>query len=70
MLHETCRRRAQAYDFFAPGFAEDKLARLAARLRAANPSMALVFYYNANLDLTDYRLCARQAPFLKHYHSY
>lgn len=46
----------EAYDFAGPGFAEDKLSRLAAQLRLANPNITLVFYYNANLDFTDYRL--------------
>lgn len=53
------------YDFAAPGFAEDKLAVLAKKLRGLNPSMRLVFYYNANLDLTDYKLynlTAQHAP--------
>jgi hypothetical protein len=54
------------YDFDAPGFAEDKLAMLATKLKALNPEIFLVFYYNANLDLTDYRLynlTAQHAPF-------
>ena len=46
----------KAYDYASPGFAEDKLAALAKELRAVNPAMKLVFYYNANLDLTDYEL--------------
>eukprot|EP00037_Helgoeca_nana_P014205 m.132461 g.132461 ORF g.132461 m.132461 type:complete len:400 (-) comp22449_c0_seq1:22-1221(-) len=56
----------KAYDFDAPGFAEDKLATLATKLKALNPEIFLVFYYNANLDLTDYRLynlTAQHAPF-------
>lgn len=38
---------------------------LAKKLRGLNPSMRLVFYYNANLDLTDYKLynlTAQHAP--------
>ena len=46
----------KAYNFPGKGFAEEKLTRLAARLRARNANMTLVFYYNANLDFTDYRL--------------
>lgn len=46
----------QAYDYHSAGFAEDKLAALAAQLRTLNPTIFLVFYYNANLDLTDYHL--------------
>lgn len=48
----------KAYDYPANGYAEDKLLRLTKRLRALNPNITLVFYYNANLDLTDYRLHA------------
>ena len=51
----------KAYDYAAPGFAEDKLARLAAQLRERNPAIFLVFYYNANLDMDDYRINALSA---------
>lgn len=51
----------KAYDYPGIGYAEDKLLRLAERLRALNPNITLVFYYNANLDLTDYRLHALAA---------
>ena len=46
----------KAYNYPAPGFAEDKLGVLSKQLRALAPNITLVFYYNANLDLTDYRL--------------
>ena len=46
----------KAYAFESPGFEEDKISALAARLRQLNPKMELVFYYNANLDLPGYRL--------------
>ena len=50
----------KAYDFPAAGFAEDKLAALAKAFKSGGGgnSPFLVFYYNANLDLTDYRLHA------------
>jgi hypothetical protein len=48
----------KAYDYHAAGFAEDKLAALAQQLRRLNPAIFLVFYYNANLDMDDYRLNA------------
>ena len=51
----------KAYDYAAPGFAEDKLSRLAAQLRERNPAIFLVFYYNANLDMDDYRINALSA---------
>lgn len=51
----------KAYDFPAPGFAEDKVAALAARLRELSPGMTLIFYYNTNIDMTDYRLHAEMA---------
>ena len=46
----------KAYAYSDPGFAETKLTTLAKQLRARNPNMTLVFYYNANLCLTDYSL--------------
>ena len=60
----------KAYDYAAPGYAEDKLAKLVLALREGPDRDVtgqalkrplhpfLVFYYNANLDLTDYRLHA------------
>ena len=48
----------KAYDYPGPGFAEDKLTALARHLRLLNPDIFLVFYYNANLDMDDYRLNA------------
>lgn len=48
----------KAYNYPAPGYAEDKLAALAAELRSINPEIYLIFYYNANLDMDDYRLNA------------
>lgn len=55
----------KAYDYPAGGFAEDKLSALAPELRRRNPNITLVFYYNANLDLTDtrlYNLTAAHSP--------
>lgn len=55
----------KAYDFNAPGFAEDKWPSTAIELRKRNPNITLVYYYNANLDLTDtrlYNLTAQHAP--------
>lgn len=46
----------KAYDHTNPGFAETKLSALAAQLRSINPNMTLVYYFNANLCLTDYKL--------------
>eukprot|EP00041_Stephanoeca_diplocostata_P016697 m.329882 g.329882 ORF g.329882 m.329882 type:complete len:379 (-) comp20452_c0_seq2:192-1328(-) len=46
----------KAYMFDYPGFAEDKLNTLGRELRKRNPNMTLIFYYNSNLDLSDYRL--------------
>eukprot|EP01044_Picomonas_judraskeda_P026475 COSAG03_NODE_8050_length_842_cov_0.873486_1_plen_240_part_01 len=51
----------KAYDYPGPGFAEDKLTALAGHLRQLNPEIFLVFYYNANLDMDDYRLNAMSA---------
>ena len=48
----------KAYDYPDPGFAEDKLAALAKQLRQLKPNIFLIFYYNANLDMDDYRLNA------------
>lgn len=46
----------KAYDYPASGYAEDKLFSLAQELRRRSPKMALIFYYNTNLDLPDYYL--------------
>ena len=55
----------KAYDFPAPGFAEDKLLGVVDGLRSARPSslprQSVVFYYNTNLDCPDYRLHAEMA---------
>jgi hypothetical protein len=48
----------KAYDYPAAGYAEDKLTVLAKKLRQLNPEIFLIFYYNANLDMDDYRLNA------------
>jgi hypothetical protein len=48
----------KAYDYPGRGYAEDKLTALAENLRQLNPDIFLVFYYNANLDMDDYRLNA------------
>jgi hypothetical protein len=46
----------KAYAYREPGFAEDKLSHLAATLRELNKDIFLIFYFNANLDMDDYRL--------------
>eukprot|EP00937_MAST-01D_sp_MAST-1D-sp2_P005200 g5200.t1 len=55
----------KAYNFPAPGFAEDKLLGVLADLRrarpASRPAQTIVFYYNSNLDCPDYRLHAQMA---------
>jgi len=51
----------KGYDYPAAGYAEDKLTVLAAQLRKLNPDIFLVFYYNANLIMSDYRMAALAA---------
>jgi hypothetical protein len=55
----------KAYNYPAPGFAEDKLLGALAALRAARPDhlppQTILFYYNSNLDCPDYHLHAVMA---------
>lgn len=55
----------KAYDYPAPGFAEDKLLTVVNALRRARPNtlprQSVIFYYNTNLDCPDYRLHAEMA---------
>jgi hypothetical protein len=51
----------KGYNFPSSGFAEDKIMDTASqlrRMRKANkePAQTIIFYYNSNLDLVDYRL--------------
>lgn len=43
-------------DINGPGFAEDKIERALAAIKATNPNVSGIFYYNSAMDWPFYRL--------------